>query len=89
MPQAAPRIDVRLVAALVRLDRGRPPIADSHRRVGTVAEQLSLPRPSYEQIRVLVHLLRRGGGAPDYGGLLLDIALQARPPEALLDALAR
>jgi hypothetical protein len=88
MPQAAPRIDVRLVAALERLDRRRPPIADSHRRLGTVAERLGLPRPSYEQVRVLVHTLRRSGTGPEYGGLLLDIALRARPPEALLDALA-
>jgi hypothetical protein len=35
------------------------PIAATYRRVGLAAEHLGIVRPSYEQVRVLVHLERR------------------------------
>jgi hypothetical protein len=82
---AAPRIDPRLLAALARLDKPGRPIADTHRRLGSTAERLGLPRPSYEQVRVLVHALRARRRGPGVGELLLDIALQKRPPEAVID----
>jgi len=84
---AAPRIDSRLVAALSRLDDGKRPIAETHRRLGLVAEHLNLSRPSYEQVRVLVHLLRAGRTGSEIGQALLDIAFRVKPPESLLDAL--
>lgn len=86
MPPSAPRIDARLLAALARLDQGGS-IADTHRRLGELASRLALPRPSYEQVRVLVHEHRRGGAAPGAGEILLDVAVRARPPEALLELL--
>jgi hypothetical protein len=55
MPKQAPRIDPRLVAAVGQFDDGSEPIAATNRRVGRVAEQLGIVRPSYEQVRVLVH----------------------------------
>ena len=89
MPPSAPRIDSRLVAALARLDDPRRSIADTHRRIGRLAEQLGVPRPSYEQVRTLVHALRAGKGGPGAGEILLDIALRTRPPEAILEVLER
>jgi hypothetical protein len=44
----APRIDSRLVAAAERLDNETTPIAETNRRVGAVAAELGLLRPSYE-----------------------------------------
>jgi hypothetical protein len=85
MLHAAPRIDPRLLAALARIDAPGRSIADTHRRLGRVAERLGLPRPSYEQVRVLVHALRARRRGPGVGDLLLDIALQKKPPQAVID----
>ena len=86
--RSAPRIDPRLHAALGRLAREDRSIADVWRRLGTVASELELSRPSYEQVRVLVHEHAQRGLAPSTGEVLLDIALRQRPPEALVDQLA-
>jgi hypothetical protein len=85
MPAAAPRIDERLVGALSRLDDGKRPIAETHRRLGCVADELGLSRPSYEQARVILHELRARRRSPSRGEILLDIAFRTRPPEAVLD----
>jgi hypothetical protein len=83
----APRIDSRLVAAAERLDEATTPIAETNRRVGAVAAELGLARPSYEQVRRIVVRARRLGRQPSAGDVLLDIAFRVRPPEALLDYL--
>jgi hypothetical protein len=84
----APRIDSRLVAAAERLDSPTTPIAETNRRVGRIAEELGLVRPSYEQVRSIVNVARRRGRRPTSADVLLDIAFRARPPAALLDYLA-
>jgi hypothetical protein len=83
----APRIDSRLVAALVRIDDGKRPIAETNRRLGRVAAELELPKPSYEQVRVTVHAIRRERRGPGVGALLLDLALRTRSPEEILEIL--
>jgi hypothetical protein len=83
----APRIDSRLAAAAERLDSRTVPIAETNRRVGQVAEELELPRPSYEQVRCIVHLARGRGRASTTADVLLDIAFQVRPPTALMEHL--
>jgi hypothetical protein len=90
MPSFAPRIDSKLIAALRVLDDERLPIAETNRRVGELAVHVGLPRPSYEQVRTLVHALRAAGPPPGaaLGELLLDIAFRVRPPIALADILA-
>jgi hypothetical protein len=85
---SAPRTDVRLVAAIERLDDETVRIAETNRRVGLVAEALGLPRPSYEQVRRIVHEARRRGRLPSTGDVLLDIAFRTRPPSALGEHLA-
>ena len=79
----APRTDVRLIAAIERLDDSVVRIAETNRRVGLVAEALGLPRPSYEQVRRTIHEARRRGRRPTTGGVLLEIAFRVRPPAAL------
>jgi hypothetical protein len=83
----APRIDYRLVAAAERLDNPSTPIAETNRRVGLVAAELGLVRPSYEQVRTVIHLARRRGRQPTTGDVLLDIAFRSRPPTALVELL--
>ena len=87
MPAAAPRIGPTLLAAVERLDDESVPIAEVYRRVAALASHLGYARPSYEQIRILVHEHRRRGLAPTAGQILLDVALKTRPPQALLELL--
>lgn len=87
MTAAAPRIGPILLAGIERLDDDRLPIAEIYRRVAALAGHLGCTRPSYQQIRVLVHEHRRRGLAPSAGQLLLDVAFRSRPPEALLELL--
>jgi hypothetical protein len=83
MPSSAPRIDVRLIATVERLDDPHVHIAETNRKLGLVADALGLTRPSYEQVRTIVHAYRRRGRHPSTGDVLLDIAFQVRPPTAL------
>jgi hypothetical protein len=87
MPAAAPRIAPTLLAAVERFDDESVPIAEVYRRVAALASHLGYARPSYEQIRILVHEHRRRGLAPTAGQLLLEVAARSRPPEALLELL--
>ena len=87
MPAAAPRIEPLLLAAIERLDDDASPIAEVYRRVAALASELGLTRPSYEQVRTLVHEHRRQGLAPTAGQIVLDVALKRRPPHALLELL--
>jgi hypothetical protein len=82
--QAAPRIDERLVASLRLLDTESRSIADIHRRLGGLADGLGLARPSYEQVRTLVHWLRAQEPATDALDVLLNVAFRVSPPTALL-----
>jgi hypothetical protein len=84
----APRLDPRLVAALARLDRRDQSIAETNRRLGAVARDLKVPRPSYEQVRTVIHALRRGRRDPGIGQLLLDVTFPRRAPEAVVDDFA-
>jgi hypothetical protein len=82
----APRIDARLVAALARIDNPDRPIAETNRRLGRIAAELGFPKPSYEQVRVIVHGLRRRKLDPDIGELLLDFMFRTRSPEEIVSS---
>ncbi len=62
-------------------------MAETHRRIGLIADELGVPRPSYERIRCLVRMHRRRPLEPGIGETLLDIALQKRPPESIIEAI--
>ena len=51
MTASAPRYDPRLVRAIARVDDPSLPIAETVRRLGLVAEELGVPRPSYVHMR--------------------------------------
>jgi hypothetical protein len=76
-----------VLAGIERLDDDKLPIAEVYRRVAALASHLGCTRPSYQQIRVLVHEHRGRGLAPSAGQLLLDVAFRSKPPEALLELL--
>ncbi len=46
MPTSAARLPDRLLDAIVRIDDGKPPLAEIARRVGAEADRLGLTRPS-------------------------------------------
>jgi hypothetical protein len=85
-PSGPPSV-TRLVAALERLDEPGRPIAETYRRVAGVARELGLVRPSYEQVRTLVHRARDRGRSPSAGDVLLALAFNAKPPTAVIDYL--
>jgi hypothetical protein len=83
----APRIPRPLLDEIERQSRRAVPIAEMNRCVGRAAARMGLYRPSYEQVRVLVHVarrLRRTRGAR-VSTVALDVAFRVRPPAALLD----
>jgi hypothetical protein len=80
--QFAPRISPRLLASVVRLARSPLTPAEITRRLGAEAGRRGLPRPCYEQVRVLVRQARRTqqravGLALE---LTLDVAVRASVP---------
>jgi hypothetical protein len=88
MTAQAPRLDRRLVAAVAHLDNEWAPIAETNRRVGSLAAAIGLPRPSYQQIRLLVHDAREKKAARREAlALILDVQFGTRPPEALFELL--
>jgi hypothetical protein len=87
LTRCGPRIDERLVAAIARLDDRTLPIAETNRRLGVVAEGLGLIRPSYQQVRVIVHELRSLKRSSRLGETLLDIAYGMRTRDQVLRVL--
>jgi hypothetical protein len=81
---AAPRVPQRLWEAAARIDDGSMPIAEIRRRLGAVADDLGYARPSYQTVRRLVHHARRWNGRPTTTEVAVDVALRARPPDALV-----
>jgi hypothetical protein len=82
----APRIPQRLLDEIERQSRRSVPIAEMNRCVGRTAAAMGLYRPSYEQVRVLVHaarLLRRQRPAP-VSTVAMQVAFRVKPPEAIL-----
>lgn len=80
MVGSAPRIDPRLVASLVWMDDPRHPIAETNRRLGRLAADLELAKPSYEQVRVIVHALRKARRNTSLAELQIVVMLRVRPP---------
>jgi hypothetical protein len=59
MTATSPRLDPRLRRAASRLDDARQPVAETWRKVGLLAEELCVPRPGYDTIRLIVRSHRR------------------------------
>ncbi len=76
MPASAPRLPQRLLDEIERRAGERVPIAEINRRVGRAASEMRLYKPSYEQVRVLVHEARglRRYARPSFATLLVELA---------------
>lgn len=85
MVVAAARVDIRVVRLIRRLEWRTPVIADVSRAVGMYCERQGMTRPSYEEVRLLVHEARdrreRRRAALD---LVVAVDVRARPPSDLL-----
>src|SRR5512134_3504820 len=82
---SAPRTDIRVVRFIRRLEARTPVTADVVRATGRYCEGIRVTRPSYEQVRLLVHAAReRRMGRRAALDLALDVELRARPPSDLL-----
>jgi hypothetical protein len=82
--RAAPIIDVRVVRFVRRFEPRSATIAEVVRAAGTYCERIGVTRPSYEQIRVLVHAAReRRERRLAAAKLLVEVDLRARPPTDL------
>jgi hypothetical protein len=91
---SAPRIAQPLLEKLPRLDDGKRPIAEICRLVGAEADARGLTRPSYEQIRVLVHLFRaidprRQKRGPSIPEMFWEIGTGARGGRSVIDNMYR
>ena len=82
----APRIPLRLLDEIEWQSRRSVPIAEMNRCVGRAAAEMGLYRPSYEQVRVLVHAARRlrRRGPASVSTVALQVAFRAKPPDAIL-----
>ena len=58
MVELAPRYDPRILEAVRALDDRHQPMAETVRRVGRVAAELGLPKPSYVHLRRYILELR-------------------------------
>ena len=84
MYAAAPRLDPRLLRAVVRLDDPSVPIAKIYRRSRKHAARLGIPRPSYECVRLLIHDARSERARRRANReTLIRVALYLDGPEAL------
>lgn len=81
----APRISRHVLEAVLRRDDPLVPIAETYRRVARDAERLGYTRPSYEQVRLLVHRARQMRKRPTTTAILLDIQFGRRVPDELID----
>jgi hypothetical protein len=82
----APRIPQRLLDEIERQSRRSVPIAEMNRCVGRAATRMGLYRPSYQQVRVLVHEARRlRRRAPaSVSTVAMEVAFRVKTPDALL-----
>ena len=86
MVESAPRIDARLLNAILELDRPSNAVAETNRLIGARARELGLPRPSYAQIRRLVLAARelreeQRARREEIMVLLADVLAGRNPPD--------
>jgi hypothetical protein len=77
-----------LLAAITRIDDASTPMAATYRRARDVAQEMGVPRPSYERVRLHLREVRRARERRKLKrDILLEIALRLRPPEDIYEVL--
>lgn len=87
MTASAPRIPQLLLEAIATLDDGKQPIAELCRSIGAEADARGYTRPSYEQVRVLVHLFRsidRRRHGPSIAEMVWEVGAGSRTGGSLI-----
>lgn len=87
MPSSSPRTCWPIVAAIGDLDERNASIAEVWRRTSALADELGVTRPSYEQVRRLVHRVREIRDLPGSADVVVDFLLRRRTPDNTLDEL--
>lgn len=59
MYAAAPRVQRRFLDGAAKLDDRSQPVAETYRRLRALADQMGVPRPSYERVRRHLRVTRR------------------------------
>lgn len=87
---AGPRVERRFLDGAVQLDDRSVPIAETYRRVRDLAEQMGIPRPSYERLRVHLRATRRREeDRTRTRELVFQLAYNTRPADVVLPELLR
>jgi hypothetical protein len=82
---AGPRVESRFLDEIVRLDDRSVPIAETYRRVRDLAEQMGIPRPSYERVRQHLRAARnRHDELRRTRDLVLELAYNTRSADAVM-----
>jgi hypothetical protein len=82
---AGPRLERRFLEGVTRLDDRSVPIAETYRRIRDLAEQLGVPRPSYERVRLHLRAVRsRQDERLRTRDLVLELAYNTRPADAVM-----
>jgi hypothetical protein len=86
---AGPRLERRFLARVVVLDDPAVPVAETYRRIRSLADQMGVPRPSYERIRIHVQgerarRAKRSQARSEARELLLQLAFNSRRPDAVV-----
>jgi len=90
MYAAGPRVERRFLDGVAKLDDRSLPIAETYRRTRDLAEQMGIPRPSYERLRVHVHATRRREEERRRTReLVFQLAYNTRPANEVLPELLR
>jgi hypothetical protein len=87
MPSSAPRTPWPIVASIGSLDSRDVPIAEVWRRACDLADMIGVSRPSYEQIRRLVHRERRIRDLPGSIDVVAEALFLVRSPLNAMDEL--
>ena len=86
----APRVERRFLDRAAQLDDRSVPIAETYRRVRDLAEQMGIPRPSYERLRLHLRATRRREeDRTRTRDLVLQLAYNTRPANVVVPELLR
>jgi hypothetical protein len=82
---AGPRLDRRYLAKIARLDDPKVPMAETYRLLRELAEEMDVPRPSYERVRVHLRTVRtRRARRAEARELALQLAYNTRRADAVV-----
>jgi hypothetical protein len=85
---AAPRVERRFLERVAKLDDRSVPMAETYRRARDLAQQMGIPRPSYERIRLHLHAARRREEERRRTReLILHLAYNTRPADQVVPEL--